>query len=69
MRPEWAAAGKTAAETDEQVRQLMFVMSPIPHAVIFTLVTVVFGLVFSLIFAALLKHEPIAGTSPPLRET
>lgn len=69
VKPEWAAAGKSAAEQDEQVRQLLFVMSPLPHAVIFTSITVIFGLILSLLIAAFLKHPAFAGTSPPLQST
>jgi hypothetical protein len=67
MKPQWTAAGLTAAQTDEQTKQLLWVMSPVPHAVIFVVVTVVFGLLFSLILAAFLRHPAFAGTSPPLR--
>ncbi len=68
-KPQWAAAGMTAAEMDTQTKHLMFFMSPLPHAAIFISATVLFGLVLSLIIAAFLRHPAFAGTSPPLRST
>jgi len=67
MKEEWAAAGTNAAEMDVKTKQLFWVMSPLPHAVIFIIFTVLIGLVFSLIIAAFLRHPAYAGTSPQVK--
>lgn len=67
MKEQWAAAGTSPADIDKATQQLHFVMSPLPHAVIFVVITVIFGLVFSLILAAFLRHPAYAGTSPQVK--
>jgi hypothetical protein len=69
LRPAWTAAGMTAAQMTESERMTRMAVTPLAQAVLTPVVMVLFGLIISLILAAILKRNARPMTSPPFRQT
>jgi hypothetical protein len=69
LRPEWSAAGMTAAQMTEAEKMTRMLVTPLAQAVMTPVIMVCFGLIFSLLIAAFLKRNVGPLTSPPFRRT
>jgi hypothetical protein len=67
LQPQWNAAGMSADDMAKAEKLTRFVTTPTAQAVLTPIITVCFGLVISLVLAALLKRAATSMTSPPLR--
>ena len=69
LRPTWSAAGLGAAQMADAEKMTRMAASPLAQAVITPVVMVCFGLIASLIIAAVLKRDLASMTSPPYQRT
>ena len=67
LRPQWDAAGMSAGDVAKAEKLTRFATTPAAQAVLTPIVTVCFGLIISLVLAALLKRAATSRTSPPMR--
>jgi Protein of unknown function (DUF4199) len=66
IRQKWVQAGMPDARMEQaEAFTRKFLMGPVPFAIIALFLSVVFGLILSLIIAAILKRPKPAGAIPP----
>lgn len=58
IRPKWVAAGMGEAQMDQAERFTRSMMGPVAQAILTPIFVVIFGLICSLIIAAILKRNP-----------
>ncbi len=66
MRGKWAEKGMSEAQMDQAAAMMQKFSGPVSVAIFTPIIAVLFGLVLSLILAAILKREPAAQSQPPL---
>jgi hypothetical protein len=66
LRPQWDAAAMSAADMAKAEKLTRFATTPAAQAVLTPIITVCFGLIISLVLAALLKRAATSMTSPPM---
>ncbi len=56
IRPKWEAAGMAEAQMDQAEKMTRAMMGPVAQAILTPIMVVIFGLILSLIIAAILKR-------------